>query len=126
MQEHLFDRDQPHILTVFERLRALTDRYPGAFTMAEVADVDAMPVSAKYTAGDRRLHSAYTFQLLHDEFGVDRLRRVVAEAEALMDGRLTYTFNNHDVARAVSRWRRRPELSGDPAALAKLLMACLL
>jgi alpha-glucosidase len=125
LQTHLHDRDQPQILGLLERLRALVDQY-GAFTMGEVADVDSAAATARYTGGTRRLHTAYSFQLTHDEFGVDRFRRVVRAFEAAIgDGWTTYAFSNHDVPRVVSRWERLPELSGDRAALARLLFACL-
>jgi alpha-glucosidase len=124
-QAHVNDRDQPQILALLEKLRALVDEY-GAFTMGEVADVDSAAVTAKYTDGESRLHTAYSFRLTHDEFGVDRFRAVVEAFEStVQSGWTTYAFSNHDVPRVVSRWGRLPELSGDREALAKLLLACL-
>jgi len=125
MQAHVNDRDQPQILGLLERLRALVDEY-GAFTMGEIADVDSVATTARYTGGSRRLHTGYSFQLTHDEFGLDRCRRVVQAFEAAIgDGWTTYAFSNHDVPRVVSRWARLPELAGDRAALARLLLGCL-
>jgi alpha-glucosidase len=125
MQAHVNDRDQPQILRLLERMRSLVDQY-GAFTIGEIADVDSAATTAKYTAGTSRLHTGYSFQLTHDECGVDRFRRVVTTFEAALGtGWTTYAFSNHDVSRVVSRWGRWPELSGDRTALAKLLLACL-
>jgi alpha-glucosidase len=124
MQGHVHDRDQPQILGLLEQLRAVCDEY-GAFTMGEIADVDSVSATARYT-GASRLHTGYSFLLTQERFGTDRFRRVVcAFEEAVREGWTTYAFSNHDVMRAVSRWGALPEATGDPAALARLLLACL-
>ncbi|HET8726335.1 MAG TPA: alpha-amylase family glycosyl hydrolase, partial [Alphaproteobacteria bacterium] len=120
-------RDRPEIMDVFARLRALADRYPDRYLIGEVADVDTIAVSAKYTGGVRALHSSYHFQFAQEDLGTARLSTVVDRTERLMgDGWITYAFGNHDTMRAVSRWRRLTPLSGDDPALAELLMALLL
>jgi len=125
-QWHLFDRDQPEILDHFARLRALCRRYGDRWTMAEIGDVDPVGVGAKYTAGEDRLHSYYSFQLTHDEFGVELLDAIVHRTEStIADGWTTYTLGNHDTERVASRWTRLPELAGDPPALSKLLLTLL-
>ncbi|MGP1395334.1 MAG: alpha-glucosidase [Inquilinaceae bacterium] len=126
-QRHLYDRDRPEIIGLFNRLRGLTDRYPDRFLMGEVADVDSIDATARYTSGSDRLHSAYTFQLTHADFDAPLLARVVGRTEReVADGWPTYAFTNHDCIRPVTRWGALPHLSGDRPALAKLLMACLL
>ena len=125
MQLHVHDRDQPQILGLLGRVRALVDEY-GGFTMGEIADADGPLTTAKYTCGVTRLHTGYTFQLAQEQFGVDRIRGVVEAFEGCIgDGWITYAFANHDVPRSVSRWGVLPELRGDRAALARLLLACL-
>ena len=127
LQDHVFDRDRPEILDVFARLRAELDRYPDRYMMAEVADVDAAIVGAKYTRGETLLHSFYGFQLTRQELSAELLHRVVSHAEAhLADGWMTYTLGNHDTPRAVTRFGGLPHLSGDPDRLARLLMAFVL
>jgi alpha-glucosidase len=123
-QDHVFDRDQPQILGLLERVRALVEPY-GGFTMGEIADVDSIAITAKYT-GSARLHTGYSFQLTDARFGPDRLRQVVLAYEAAVrDGWTTYAFSNHDVPRAISRWSALPDMDGDRQALAALLLACL-
>ncbi|NBC96461.1 MAG: DUF3459 domain-containing protein [Deinococcus-Thermus bacterium] len=123
-QMHLFDRDQPEILDRFRRLRALCERYGERYTMAEIGDVDAIPVGSRYTAGEGLLHSYYMFQLTHDEIDSGLLHRVVGRTESLIgDGWTTYTLGNHDTERTVTRFGRDPELAGDGPALAKLMLA---
>ena len=123
-QAHVHDRDQPQILGLLERVRALVEPY-GAFTMGEIADVDSVEATARYT-GAARLHTGYSFLLLQPVFGSEHLRRVVDAFEMqVVEGWTTYAFSNHDVPRAVSRWGTLPELSGDREALATMLHACL-
>jgi len=123
-QDHVFDRDQPLLLTMLERVRALVEPY-GAFTMGEIGDVDSVGATARYTAAGR-LHTGYNFMLTQPVFGADHLRSVVRAFEAqVIGGWTTYAFSNHDVPRAVSRWGSLPELSGDREALAVMLLACL-
>ena len=123
-QVHLHDRDQPQILALLERVRALCEPY-GAFTMGEIGDSDSVGTTARYTAA-KRLHTGYNFLLTQPVFNCDHLRSVVQALEAqVVEGWTTYAFSNHDVPRAVSRWGVLPELSGDHDALAALLLACL-
>ena len=126
-QQHVYDRDRPEIMDRFRRLRALTDRYPDRVMVGEIADVDSIDATARYTQGTAALHTGYTFQLTQRTFGWEHLRQVIGRFEALIgDGWPTYAFSNHDCVRAVSRWGSLPETAGDRAALAKLLAACLL
>ena len=123
-QVHVHDRDQPQLLPLLERIRALVEPY-GAFALGEIGDVDGAEATARYTSAGR-LHTGYTFLLTQPVFGSDHLRRVVQAFEAqVVEGWTTYAFSNHDVPRAVSRWGTLPELSGDREALAALLLACL-
>ena len=123
-QAHLHDRDQPQIIGLLERVRALVEPQ-GGFTMGEIADVDSVATTARYTGG-ARLHTGYSFLLTQAEFGSDRLRRVVHAFETqVLEGWTTYAFTNHDVPRAVTRWGALPELAGDRESLAELLLACL-
>ena len=126
-QEHVYDRDRPEIMDCFRALRALTERYPNRMMVGEVADVDSIDATARYTRGGNALHTAYTFQLTQRELTWQRLRSVVARFEAAIgEGWATFAFSNHDCARTVTRFAEMPSLAGDRPALAKLLMALLL
>src|SRR5579885_3373690 len=52
MQQHLHDTGGAEVLPVIERIRALTDRYPGAVTVAEVGsettDISSLARAAGY------------------------------------------------------------------------------
>lgn len=126
-QQHLYDRDHPDIMKRFASLRALVNRYPDRFMLGEIAEVDTISATARYTQGEEALHTGYTFQLLKDELNLEQLRAVIGRFEnEIGSGWVTHAFGNHDCKRAVSRWESIPQLEGDQSALAKLLMACLL
>lgn len=48
-QEAIYTRDQPHTLELLAELRALIDLYQDRYLIGEIADVDMITVSAKYT-----------------------------------------------------------------------------
>ncbi|RVV98545.1 alpha-glucosidase [Mesobaculum littorinae] len=126
MQNHKYDRDLPHILPLLERLRALTDDYGDRFLLGEVGDVDSIPVSAKYSHGEDRLHSCYTFQLLNALPTAPNLRKLIDRyANEMNGGWPTLAFGNHDVERTVTRWAAHDHLTGDTAAVARLVLAVL-
>ncbi|MFP3366190.1 alpha-glucosidase, partial [Pseudoalteromonas sp. SIMBA_148] len=59
--------EQPENLAYLERIRDLLDEYPGTTSVGEIAGNDPLPTMAAYTAGQRRLHMAYTFDLLNSD-----------------------------------------------------------
>lgn len=127
MQRHTYDRDPPQLIAHLHRLRDLADRHPETFLMGEVSDVDSVAVGAKYTRGDDRLHSCYTFQLLNAEPTAEGLRALFDRFEAEMqDSWPTLMLTNHDVPRAISRWAARDHLSGDRRRLSRLMLALVL
>jgi alpha-glucosidase len=123
-QEHLFDKSRPENLDFLKRLRALMDEYPGRATVGEIGDSQhQLEVMAQYTAGDQRLHMAYTFDYLGGEFSASHFRKSIAMTEAAApDGWICLAFSNHDVVRHVSRWATH----GQEAAFTRLAATLLL
>ena len=128
MQLHLHDMLQPEALGILARIRGLMDLYAGTATLGEISSQPgAFERVTRCTQGSHRLHMAYTLQPLRGEFDVASvsglLRNISSGGE---DGWICWSFSNHDVERAVSRWNpRRGEVPPDPA-FARLLMALLL
>ncbi len=122
-QVHLYDNTQPQNHAFLESLRALMDRYTPAVALGEVSAEDAVEAIVQYTAGSRRLHMAYNFELLVDDFSAAHVREAVATLAARCpDCWPCWAIGNHDVARVASRW-------GDGAGVAtraKLFNALLL
>ncbi|ATJ83962.1 alpha-amylase family glycosyl hydrolase [Halomonas beimenensis] len=111
---------QPENLAFLERLRALLDEYPGATTVGEIAGNDQLPTMAAYTQGDRRLHMAYTFDLLGSTGDATELHDVLARFATLGDGTWPcWALSNHDVERSATRW-------GEHRALLALTVLCSL
>jgi alpha-glucosidase len=116
----------PDIPGFIERIRALTDRFDGIFTVAEVGGDEAEVEMKAFTEGETHLNSAYGFNFLY----ADRLTpgAICAALAEWPDqdgvGWPSWAFENHDAPRAVSRWWNAAHR--DRAARMKMtLLACL-
>jgi alpha-glucosidase len=100
------NQSHPGIVHFVERIRALTDTYDAIFTMAEVGGDNADTEMKEYTAGDRRLNSAYGFDFLYARALTPELVcRAMAQWPAEPGtGWPSWSFENHDAPRAISRW----------------------
>jgi alpha-glucosidase len=126
-QESIYSRDQPHALELLAELRALLDSYGDRYLIGEIADVDMITVSAKYTRTGKHLHSCYNFELMQLVFSCSFLRSVIEKTESVLgEGWTTWAMSNHDNIRVVSRFGKLGQLSGDDRALAKLLLGVML
>jgi len=126
-QQMIFSRDQPRTLAALAELRSVTDEYSDRYLIGEVADVDMIAVSAKYTQSGEHLNSCYSFELMQSTFGASFLRCAIQSTEkALGTGWTTWAMSNHDNIRVASRFGSAEHLAGDHRALAKVLLAALL
>jgi alpha-glucosidase len=126
-QQLVYTRDQARTLELLGELRAIVNRYGDRYLIGEVADVEMISVSAKYTRTGEHLHSCYNFELMQRDFNAPSLSEVIAKTEAvLLGGWTTWAMSNHDNLRVVTRAGLSPELRGDQRALAKLLLAAVL
>ncbi|MFB2653731.1 alpha-glucosidase [Shewanella seohaensis] len=106
-QYHYYNNDRPQTILFIEELRQLINRYPGAVTLGEVSAEDSLAVMAAYTKGEDRLHMAYSFELLTDDYSAAYIRQTVEALEASIgDGWPCWAIGNHDVQRVASRWGR--------------------
>ena len=124
MQRHVQSRNRPDNLAFVERMRALTDQFDDRMMVGEVGERGDFAISlmADYTKGDRRLHMAYSFDLLGPVFTPAHFRHEVETFfRRAADGWPCWSFSNHDVRRHVSRWAP----PGHEDALAKLAIAIL-
>jgi alpha-glucosidase len=119
-QDHRHDMLQAGVVDVMRQIRALTDRYPGTLTLAEVSSQGgAFSRIADYTSADG-LHLGYTLGLLRGELSAELFANALAEgARAVADFSLCWALGNHDVARLASRWGGT---GPDRAARGRLLM----
>ena len=120
-QYHYYNNTQPENLRFMEELRALTDQYPGATMLGEISSENSLATMAEYTEGTKRLHMAYSFELLTDDFNAKYLRETIEQLESQMgDGWPCWAIGNHDVQRVVTRWGKK-----NSSRFTKMLFALL-
>ncbi len=103
-QYHWYNNTQPENLGFLTDLRRLLDRYPGAVGLGEISAEDSLATMAEYI-GETRLHMAYSFELLTEEYRAAHIRSTVESLERQMPhGWPCWTISNHDVARVMTRW----------------------
>jgi alpha-glucosidase len=124
MQYHLFSKNQPENLAFLERMRALLDEFHARAMVGEMGESHhAIAMMGEYTTG-RRLHKAYSFEMLSDTFSAAHFRGQVEEFFAGAPGGWpTWAFSNHDVVRHLTRWAGH---GASQDALAKLCGALLM
>jgi alpha-glucosidase len=128
LQHHDHDMLQPEAMDLLARIRTLMDEYPGTTTLAEVSSQPgAFERVIGYTSGERHLHTAYTLRPLRGGFDVPTLRAMLADCAKVGDeGWTCWSFSNHDVERAISRWNPRRGEAPPDQRFARLLMSLLL
>jgi len=116
MQVHVHDMMHPDICRVLEALRAVTDGFEDRVLLGELSSQPgAAERIALYTAPGR-LHSAYTLDLPKRPFSAQGFRTALMAADSY--GHTCWSFSNHDVERAASRWL---PAGADPARFDALL-----
>ena len=123
-QQHIYNQSHADIAPFLERLRALTDGYGGRFTLAEVGGDHALGEMQAFTAGNRRLNSAYGFDFLYADQLTAELVARVARNWPEDAGWPTWAFENHDAPRAISRWAG--DHDREQVARVKMLLLCSL
>lgn len=106
MQDHRYSKTQPENVGFLERIRALTDEYSARMMVGEVGDAQRqIEVMGEYTSGTKRLHMAYSFEMLGDHYSATFFRKAIEGFFAgAPDGWPCWAFSNHDVMRHASRW----------------------
>ena len=125
-QRRLYNQSHPGIAQFVERIRAVTDEYDGIFTLAEVGGADAEPEMKAFTQGESHLNSAYGFNFLYaPQLTPELVASALAQwSEEIGVGWPSWTFENHDAPRALSRWCA-DEYREPFARMKVLLLACL-
>jgi alpha-glucosidase len=123
-----FSQNHPDVVGFVERIRGVCDEFGAIFTVAEVGGDDALPLMKAYTAGNRRLSSAYGFDFLYAPALTAALVAKLlhewpdrAGQDGLAEGWPSWAFENHDAPRCLSRWA---DATSRPA-FARLTLALL-
>ncbi len=121
-QLHIFDKSRPENIGFLRRIRSLLNEYPGSTTIGEIGAVNSLELMAEYTSGGDRLHMAYSFDLLTDDFHASEVVRVVEALESQIgDGWPCWAMSNHDVCRVATRWGKNRDPKFARTCLAFLL-----
>jgi len=120
-QRHLHNRSRPETLEFLRQFRQLLNQYDARMSVAEIASSMHMQRTVEYTQGPNRLHTAYNFIFLESDRLTPALLRDALEAWREVEAWPSWSFSNHDVRRAVTRWGG---LNPDPA-FGRLLLALL-
>ena len=127
-QQHVHDKSQPENLVFLQRVRALLDQYPDTMAVGEIGDDNMVELMTAYTT-ERRLHCAYSFELLDTQCDAAFLRDIITRSDQLIhDGWACWSTSNHDVPRVITRWNKAdtsPQLAQQRAALFWLLQFSL-
>ena len=118
----LYNASHPDTVGFLREIRTVLDQYPGRFSVAEVGGPNTLRDVRQYTQGPDRLNTGYDFIFLT----MKKLSaKAICETVRYWDDYETvwrsWTFNNHDVPRVVSRWGDGFE----PVQLAKTLQTLL-
>mmetsp|Transcript_3216 Transcript_3216/g.6850 ORF Transcript_3216/g.6850 Transcript_3216/m.6850 type:complete len:474 (+) Transcript_3216:131-1552(+) len=107
-QFHYYNNTRPENLEFLEKLRSLMNKYPNKLSLGEVSSEDSLGTIAEYTNGGNKLHTAYSFELLTDDFSAKHIRDTISEFEAkIKDGFPCWAIGNHDVERVQTRWGKK-------------------
>ena len=117
MQVQLHNKARPELADLFFKpLWHLTQRFGGAVLLAEVHGDAALRRIAEYSDGGG-VDMAYSFDLLTCPPTAAGIRKVVEDLEAQIgDGWACWSFSNHDVRRAVSRFADHHGTDGSGSA----------
>ncbi|MCB9990972.1 MAG: alpha glucosidase [Rhodospirillales bacterium] len=125
MQRHVYDKTRPENIEFIKRLRALSNEYEGTMLLGEIGDDNGTEISALYSSGDDKLHTTYSFSLMHGrrtELTASLIRSAI-EDHLAQQGNCwpSWAFSNHDVVRSASRFNTK----NTTPDLAKLILAIL-
>ncbi len=121
---HLYSKNQPENVAWLERMRALLDEYDARTMVGEVGEMNRpIELMGEYTTG-KRLHMAYSFEMLNFEFNAAHFRKQITNFFDLAPkGWPCWAFSNHDVVRHATRWM---PYAKDQNSIAKLAAGMLL
>ena len=130
LQDHLHDMLHPTRMSVLARIRGLLDEYPNTAALGEVSSQPgAFCRVMEYTTGHDHLHMAYTLSPLRQGFDWQAISKMLRNIhEAGDEGWPCWSFSNHDVERAISRWNPKRGVTPPDSRFGRLLtmfMLCL-
>ena len=102
LQIHKYDNTQPETLEYLTRIRKVLDKYD-AISVGEIVSENPLDVVGEY-ANDQRLHMAYCFEFLSEDFNFLNTNKIVDQFfHNNPNSWPCWSFSNHDSMRIASR-----------------------
>ncbi|NLI70694.1 MAG: alpha-glucosidase [Firmicutes bacterium] len=104
-QINRYNKHHPETHYILKEFRRILDSYPGRTSVGEIENEDPR-VTASYYGENDELHMNFYFDLMFCRWRADSFRRAIDRWEEILQGDKwpAYTFNNHDQARALSKY----------------------
>jgi alpha-glucosidase len=104
-RDHTVDQQETH--DALKAMRAVVDERPGRMMVGEVTHRNLGQVLSYYGRGEDELHLVFNFFFMVRRFSAQAFRDVVAQTLARLpkDAWPAWVLSNHDVVRAVTRYR---------------------
>lgn len=120
-QYHVHDSDQPEMIPLLNKLRAILDLYPERYAVGET--FFATPEKAAYYCGSERLHSAFNFDFSERRYNPVEFLDAIRKCEKAAGTNIwpNYVLSNHDIPRPATRYARGEDDSRVKVAMALLL-----
>jgi alpha-glucosidase len=122
-QVHIHDRDQPDLIDLLGRFRAIVDSAPGRMSVGELFD-GTIETAAHLTRGN---HLVFDWELVATAWAGDAVRAAVSTRESAYGAECwpTVVMSNHDQPRVASRYAKSAG-TGDTDAVARAAAVLLL
>lgn len=124
-QIHAYNMSHPDIVKFLERVRGVLDEHQGVFSVAEIGGPNPLAEMKAFTADNKRLNSAYSFDFLYAAklTAGQTEKSLTAWSDAPGEGWPSWAFSNHDAPRAVSRWAKAEQRDRAARLYVMLLLA---
>lgn len=124
LQDKIYSRHHPETHNVLRAFRGILDQYPAKTSIGEVNSEDPAIVAAYYGSDNDELHMNFYFALAQCRWKAGAFRRAVERWEKSLPKTAwpAYTFSNHDIMRAISRYGKKGEADQRARLLAMMLL----
>ena len=124
LQAKLYNQHHPETHRVLKEFRKTLDEYPEKTSIGEIVGQDPRVTASYDGAGNDELHMNFYFDLTHCRWKAGAFRRAVERWERLLPAEAwpAYTFSNHDLVRAISRFGSGKESDARASLLAMFLL----
>jgi alpha-glucosidase len=124
LQDKIYSRHQPETHNVLREFRKILDEYSAKTSVGEVNSEDPSIVAAYYGSDNDELHMNFYFALAQCRWKAGAFRRTVERWEQSLPKTAwpAYTFSNHDIMRAFTRYGRRGQEDKRASLLAMMLL----